>query len=271
MKDRSEACAQMPDPLFVLREPAIRSAMRKIQFEPNSQGLDIGCGNGNITRLLVESTFPRGQVIGVDISPEIVACASNTAEKAGLTNKLSYHVGDMRDLPFDDNSFDWVWSMDCVGYIPIEPLPVIKEAVRVIKPGGRIALLAWSSQQLLPGHPGLEAKLNATSSGIAPFTDKQKPEEHFLRALGWFQQLDLDAIRAQTVVSTVHAPLSYGIQEALRSLMEMRWTGVRQELNQLDWLDFQRLCMPDSPYYILNDPDYYGFFNNSLFQGQVPN
>ena len=103
----------------------------------------------------------------------------------------------MKDLPFDDDTFDWIWSMDCVGYAPVEPLPLIEELVRVTKPGGRIALLAWSSQQLLPGHPGLEAKLNATSAGIAPFSFEKKPEEHFLRALGWFQQLGLEALDAQ--------------------------------------------------------------------------
>jgi len=271
VNDHMEADTQKTDPTFVLREPTIRLAIRNLQFAPNSQGLDIGCGIGNITQLLAESTAPGGRVTGVDISPDMVAYARESAEKAGLAEELSFHPGDMKDLPFDDDTFDWAWSMDCVGYLPIEPLPLIKEAARVVKPGGRIALLAWSSQQLLPGHPGLEAKLNATTAGLAPFTDKQKPEEHFLRALGWFQQLGLEALNAQTFASTVHAPLCDEIKEALKSLIEMRWTGVCQELNQLDWYEFQRLCLPDSPEYIIHTPDYYGFFTYSLFQAKVPN
>ena len=169
-----EANNKKLDQTFVLREPAIRSAIRTLQFVPNSHGLDIGCGIGNITGLLAESIAPRGRVTGVDISPDMVACARDAAEKAGLTKQLSFHLGDMKDLPFDDDTFDWVWSMDCVGYAPIEPLPLIEELVRVTKPSGRIALLAWSSQQLLPGHPALEARLNATSVGIAPFTRREK-------------------------------------------------------------------------------------------------
>jgi demethylmenaquinone methyltransferase/2-methoxy-6-polyprenyl-1,4-benzoquinol methylase len=176
----------------------------------------------------------------------------------------------MKDLPFADDTFDWVWSMDCVGYAPIEPLPLIEELVRVTKPSGRIALLAWSSQQLLPGHPALEAQLNATSVGIAPFSQGKNPDKHFLRALGWLQQLGLESLNVQTFVSTVHAPLSDEIREALKSLFEMRWSGVRQELSQADWLEFQRLCRPDSSDYILNAPDYYGFYTYSLFQGKVP-
>ncbi|HUV25988.1 MAG TPA: methyltransferase domain-containing protein [Anaerolineales bacterium] len=260
----------MIDQTFVLREPAIRSAIRKLQFVPNSHGLDIGCGIGNITELLTESTAPRGHVTGVDISPDKVAYARDTAEKDGLTKQLSFRLADMNDLPYDDDTFDWVWSMDCVGYLPIEPLPLIEELVRVIKPGGRIALLAWSSQQLLPGHPALEAHLNATSVGIAPFSQGKIPNQHFLRALGWLQQLGLEALKAQTFVSTVHAPLSDDIREALKSLIEMRWPGVRQELSNDDWLEFQRLCRPDSSDFILNTPDYYGFYTYSLFQGKAP-
>jgi demethylmenaquinone methyltransferase/2-methoxy-6-polyprenyl-1,4-benzoquinol methylase len=258
------------DQTFVLREPAIRSAIRALQFAPNSHGLDIGCGIGKITELLAESIAPGGHVTGVDIAPAMIAYARDAAEKAGLSRQLSFHLGDMKDLPYDDDTFDWVWSMDCVGYAPIEPLPLIEELVRVTKPSGGIALLAWSSQQLLPGHPALEAQLNATSAGIAPFRQGKNPDQHFLRAIGWLQQLGLEAIQAQTVVSTVHAPLGNEIREALKSLIEMRWSGVRQELSQDDWLDFQRLCRPDSPDYILNTPDYYGFFTYSLFQGKVP-
>ncbi|MEJ2303365.1 MAG: hypothetical protein P8Y14_17710 [Anaerolineales bacterium] len=84
-------------------------------------------------------------------------------------------------------AFDWAWSVDCVGYAPIEPLPLVKELARVVKPGGRVAILAWSSEKLLPGYPVLEAHLNATSSGIAPFVRGKKPELHFTRALGWLR------------------------------------------------------------------------------------
>jgi ubiquinone/menaquinone biosynthesis C-methylase UbiE len=265
-----EANTKKLDQTYVLREPAIRSAIRTLQFVPNSHGLDIGCGNGKITGLLAESIAPGGRVTGVDISPDMVAYARDSAEKASLIEQVSFRQGDMRNLPFDNDTFDWVWSMDCVGYVPIEPLPLIEELVRVTKPGGRIALLAWSSQQLIPGHPALEAQLNATSAGIAPFSPGNNPDQHFLRALGWFQQLGLEALNAQTFASSVHAPLSDEIREAWQSLIEMRWPGVRQELSQADWVESQRLCRSDSSDYILNAPDYYGFYTYSLFQGKVP-
>lgn len=261
--------AEKLDQSFFLREPAIRSAIRALEFPPRSRGLDVGCGIGNITALLAESVDPEGHVTGVDISPKMIAHATAAAEKTELTGQLSFRQGDMRELPFDDDTFDWAWSMDCVGYAPLEPLPLIEELARVTKPGGRIAILAWSSQQLLPGYPDLEAKLNATSVGIAPFSFGKDPEKHFMRALGWFQQLGLELPAAQTFVGTVHAPLGDGLREAMLALIGMRWPGVEAELSPEDWTAFQRLFQPASPDFILDLPDYCAFYTYSMFQGTV--
>lgn len=255
---------------FALRESLMQDAIDAVQFAPGSQGLDIGCGTGNITSLLAESTAPAGHVTGVDIAPEMVAYATDATKKAGLSKQLSYREGDMNALPFDDNSFDWTWSVDCVGYAPVEPLLIIKELMRVVKPGGRITFMAWSSQQLLPGYPILEARLNATSSGIAPFIKGKSPEKHLFRALGWFNRLGLESPKARTFAGTAHAPLSDEHRSALISLIEMRWPGVEAELTREEKTDYQRLCDPESPDFILNLTDYYAFYTYSLFSGKVP-
>jgi demethylmenaquinone methyltransferase/2-methoxy-6-polyprenyl-1,4-benzoquinol methylase len=265
-----DSYAEKLDLSFALREPTMREAIRAMQFAPGSQGLDVGSGVGNITSLLVESVAPAGHVTGVDISQKMVAYATDAAKKAGLSKQLSYREGDMNNLPFDDNTFDWAWSVDCVGYAPVEPIPLIKELIRVVKPGGRVTFMAWSSQQLLPGYPTLEARLNATSMGIAPFVEGKSPQKHFFRALGWFRQLGLESPKAHTFVGTAHAPLSDELRSALLSLIEMRWPGVQSELNQDDWDKFQRLCQPESPDFVLKLSDYYAFFTYSMFEGKVP-
>ena len=262
--------AKKLDLSFALREPTMREAIRAVQFAPGSQGFDVGSGTGNITTVLAESISPTGHVTGVDISSEMVAYATEAAEKAGLSKQLSYREGDMHNLPFDDNTFDWTWSVDCVGYVPVEPLPIIKELMRVVKPGGRIIFMAWSSQQLLPGYPDFEARINATSMGIAPFIKGRDPENHLFRALGWFRQLGLEEPDAQTFVGTAHAPLSDDLRSALISLIGMRWLGVQAELTQDECEEFQRLCHPESPDFILDLPGYYAFFTYSMFACKVP-
>ena len=128
---------------------------------------------------------------GVDAAPYSFALIFHIAKA------LSVQVGDVANLPFDDNTFDWVWSVDCVGYAPWDTIKILKELLRVVNPGGIVAIAAWSSERLLPGYPRLEARLGATSAGIAPFAQGRDPSLHFNRGLGWFRQLGLEDIRAQ--------------------------------------------------------------------------
>jgi ubiquinone/menaquinone biosynthesis C-methylase UbiE len=252
-----------------LSEAVIPSAIQALQLPPGSRGLDAGCGIGLQALLLAEAVGPAGHVTGLDLSPQFLVHAREIAEKAGLSERISFQQGDVNRLPFDDDTFDWAWSANCVGYHPAEPLPLLRELARVVKPGGGVAIIAWSSQQLLPGYPALEAQLNATSSGIAPFVKGKRPESHFLRALGWFRDAGLKEPTAQTFVGDAHAPLSDDMRSALMALLEMRWPGVQSELSQDDWAEYQRLCQPESPDFILDLSDYYAFFTYSMFHGRV--
>jgi demethylmenaquinone methyltransferase/2-methoxy-6-polyprenyl-1,4-benzoquinol methylase len=253
-----------------LRAPILQAAIQVLDLPPGSEGLDVGCGIGSHTLLLAETVLPDGHVTGLDLSAEQIKHARKIAADSPMSKSVSFREGDMKAIPFADNSFDWIWSMDCVGYAPVEPAPVIKVLVRVVKPGGSIAILAWSSQQLLPGYPALEAKINGTSSGIAPFEEGKNRDTHFLRALGWFREVGLENTAAETMVRSVHAPFSAEVRLELQSLIEMRWPDIQSELNPGDWAEVQRICQPASADFILNLPDYYAFFTYSLFRGQVP-
>ena len=252
-----------------LQEPVIRSAIQALDLPPRSIGLDAGCGIGLQAMLLAEAVGPAGHVTGIDLSPEFIVYAKSIAENAGISEQISFQEGDVNNLPFDDGTFDWVWSANCAGYAPGEPLPLLKELARVVKPGGSVIILAWSSQQLLPGYPVLDARLNATSSGIAPFARGMRPELHFLRMPGWFRRAGMDEITARTFAGDVCAPLSGEIRSALTALIGMRWVDVQSELPEEDWAEFQRLCLPESPEFVLNLPDYYAFFTYSMFRGRL--
>jgi ubiquinone/menaquinone biosynthesis C-methylase UbiE len=252
-----------------LQEPVMRRAIHALNLPPGSRGLDVGCGIGLQVMLLAEAVESGGHVTGLDLSPEFLVYARDIAEKAGISEQVSFQEGDMNNLPFDDDTFDWVWSANCAGYAPGEPLPLLKELVRVVKPGGSVIILAWSSQQLLPGYPVLEAHLNATSSGIAPFVEGAAPELHFPRMMGWFRRAGMEEVTARTFVGDVYAPLSGEMRSALAALIEMRWVDVEAELSEGDQAEFQRLCLAESPEFILDLADYYAFFTYSMFRGWV--
>ena len=81
-----------------------------------------------------------------------------------------------------------------------------------------------------------------------------------MRALAWFRDAGLEEPTA---------PLSDDIRNALMSLFQMLWVEPQSEGTQEDWAEYQRLCQPESPDFILNIPDYYAFFTYSMFHGKV--
>jgi demethylmenaquinone methyltransferase/2-methoxy-6-polyprenyl-1,4-benzoquinol methylase len=252
-----------------LREPVLRQVIRSLCLPPGSRGLDIGCGIGSQALLLADAVGADGQVSGVDIAPELVAYGNEAIRQAGYGRRVSLHKGDASHLPFEDHSLDWAWSADCVGYPMGELDPFLKEMIRVVKPGGSVFLLAWSSQQLLPGYPFLEARLNATCSAYLPYLKDQDSRLHFMRALQSFQRLGLAQVQARTFVRDIQAPLSSGERAALVSLFDMVWGQPQPDVSGEDWREFQRLCQPGSPDFIVDLPEYYAFFTYTLFQAGV--
>ncbi len=93
----------------------------------------------------------------------------------------------MKEIP--DDYFDMVLADPPYGttqckWDSVIPLELMwKQLKRVIKPGGVLAIIAWSSERLLPDYPMLEAKLSATTPGISPFSNEMEPSRHFPRAL----------------------------------------------------------------------------------------
>jgi demethylmenaquinone methyltransferase/2-methoxy-6-polyprenyl-1,4-benzoquinol methylase len=219
--------------------------------------------------LLLESIGRDGYVTGLDVLPELLAYGEDFINKAGLSTQITFRQGDVSDLPFDEDSFDWVWSADCIGYPAGNVKPVLQELKRVVKPGGSIILLGWTSQQVLPGYPLLEACLNATCSAYLPFTKDQPPTSNFMRLTDAFQNAGIQNIQAQTFVGDVRSPLGEQQCIALASLFKMLWGTPQPEASQEDFKEFQRLCDPASSDFILDVPGYYAFFTYSMFRGRV--
>jgi demethylmenaquinone methyltransferase/2-methoxy-6-polyprenyl-1,4-benzoquinol methylase len=252
-----------------LRAPLLRSVIQSLQLPQGSRGLDAGCGIGLQCQLLIEAVGTDGHIVGLDILPELLAYGTQMVEQAGLAGPIMFRQGNVSQLPFGEDSFDWAWSADCIGYPAADLSPLLEELIRVVKPGGGIFILGWSSQQFLPGHPLLEARLNGTCSGYLPYLKDKRPEQNFMRSLGTFRKSGLEEIKAQTFVADVCSPLKSEEKTALTSLFEMLWGTRQPEVSEEDWKEYQRLCSPRSPDFILHLPDYYGFFTYTVISGQI--
>jgi SAM-dependent methyltransferase len=109
--------------------------------------LDCGCGPGSITLGIAECVAP-GQVIGIDAGPTQIELA--TARCTGIPN-VSFMVGDCCRLPFDDNTFDRVFSHALLEHLA-EPNRAVGEMWRVLKPGGVVGVCSpdWGGFILSP-------------------------------------------------------------------------------------------------------------------------
>jgi demethylmenaquinone methyltransferase/2-methoxy-6-polyprenyl-1,4-benzoquinol methylase len=276
--DETDAYARRMETLDALRARAMGAAIEALcrpegPISTGSRGLDVGCGIGLQALLLARAA---GHVTGLDREPAFLARARAAAGRAGLADRCTFRQGDLRALPYDDGTFDWLWCADALwpgpeelGYPVQDPVPVVREFARVVRPGGIVALVYWSAQKLLPGHPLLEARLSATSVPVAPFREGMPPEAHMLRALGWLRAAGLSACTARTFVAQVQAPLGDALRDALAAAMDMFWGQAEPEVSAEDWARFQRLCRPDSAECVLHLPDYCGFITYTLFYGEV--
>jgi ubiquinone/menaquinone biosynthesis C-methylase UbiE len=251
-----------------VQEPLVSQVVQAIELPTGSCGLDAGCGVGLQVPPLAEAVGAGGHITGLDISGEFLAEAEKNVANWGLARRVTLVQGDIYDLPFEDQRFDWIWSASCACYSMSRPLQLLQGFRRILKPGGLLVILIWSSQQLLPGYPRLEALLNATAPGIAPFKKHKAPAYHFLRLLGWLKKAGFGDASVQPFSGGVYAPLDEKMRDALLALVQMRWPGAEKELNREDRLLYHRITDPSSPEFILDQPDYYAFYTYSLFRAR---
>jgi len=117
----------------------LREYLDAMDIDSASTVLDMGCGTGVAARTIARRANFSGRVTGIDLSPYLVGAAKRLVEEEGLGRRVEFHSGDTRDLDIPDGTFDAVVAHTLVSHVE-EPLTVLKEAARVVKPGEQIAV-----------------------------------------------------------------------------------------------------------------------------------
>jgi SAM-dependent methyltransferase len=133
-----------------------RLALEMLSISPGERVLDLACGPGNFTRDFALASGD-GLVVGLDSSETMLAVAVRDTPMANV----AYVRGDARDLPFRDGCFDAVCCFAAL-YLIEEPMRALAEIVRVLAPGGRLAVMSSCNRGQLP-----TAAANAVVQGLS--------------------------------------------------------------------------------------------------------
>jgi demethylmenaquinone methyltransferase/2-methoxy-6-polyprenyl-1,4-benzoquinol methylase len=112
--------------------------VERIEADPNATVLDVACGTAAVSIELVRRYGCR--VVGVDQSAEMLAAGRERIDAAGLGERIDLEKGRAEHLPFEDASFEALTFTYLLRYVD-DPAATMKELARVVRPGGRIAML----------------------------------------------------------------------------------------------------------------------------------
>ncbi|NET57740.1 MAG: methyltransferase domain-containing protein [Symploca sp. SIO2E6] len=108
--------------------------------EQAEQILDVGCGIGGSSLYLAQKF--NANATGITLSPVQASRATERAQEAGLASRVQFQVADALKMPFADESFDFVWSLESGEHMP-DKEQFIRECYRVLKVGGTFLMATW--------------------------------------------------------------------------------------------------------------------------------
>jgi ubiquinone/menaquinone biosynthesis C-methylase UbiE len=125
---------------------ATREHIEHAGIEPGTHVLDLGCGIGGSSRVIATACDCR--VTGIDLTQEFIDVAGELTSRCGLADRIAFRQGDALHMPFENSSFDHVWSHNVTMNIE-DKAGLAVEIARVLKSGGR-----YSSSEFVRGAAG---------------------------------------------------------------------------------------------------------------------
>lgn len=166
-----------------MEREAVTRALERVRLRPDERVLEVAVGTAAAFARLGRRVGAKGQLVGVDLSPGMLAATRRRLPQARLVQ------ADARALPFPADSFDLLWSSYLLDLIPTaEMTPVLEEFRRVLKPGGQLLLVNLSKNG--PGLTRWERIYRLTPSFLVPWVFagcRPVEAEPFVRAAGFVE------------------------------------------------------------------------------------
>jgi ubiquinone/menaquinone biosynthesis C-methylase UbiE len=124
---------------------ATEAILEVAQLQPGMEVLDLASGVGDPALAIAKAVGPSGKVIASDLGPGMISLAEEIAQTKGLKN-IQFRIANAEALPFANESFDVVTCRFGVMLFP-DPVAALNECRRVLRRGGRVALVAWGAKE----------------------------------------------------------------------------------------------------------------------------
>ena len=135
--------------------------LRETGFE-KARILDAGCGAGDVLIELARAC-PEAKMVGIDLSEPLLDVARAAAQSAGVAERVSFETGNVQAMPFEDDSFDVVVSLNMLHYVE-DPVAMLNEIERVLAPHGVLGLGALKRSWLAPLMPAMKMAYTAAEA-----------------------------------------------------------------------------------------------------------
>jgi len=189
------------DEFHIRGDTATKELISLANFTSDMHILDVGCGIGGSTRRLAHETGCR--VTGIDLSDVYIDTANRLTELLNMQDRVDFHAASALDLPFDDNAFDGVWSIQMNMNVK-DKLGWMQETLRVLKPGGRAVLYEVCAGPNTPQHFPVPWAQDSSMSFLIPSQDfREVIEEAGFTISTWVDKTDL----AQRAFANVQKPV----------------------------------------------------------------
>ena len=167
------------------------------QLKSGETVLDLGSGGGIDVLLSARRVGPTGKAYGLDMTDEMLALANENKRKAGIDN-VEFLKGEIESIPLPDNSVDVIIS-NCVINLSADKSKVLREAFRVLKPGGRFAVSDVVTRGEI--HPEIRQSVLAWVGCVAGALEENEYRAK-LSAAG-FEQVDIEPTRVYRAEDTL--------------------------------------------------------------------
>lgn len=262
-------------------EPAVRAAVAAIGLRQGWRVLDAGCGPGGVLPTLYAGVAPTGTVIGVDSSGVHVERARQLAREYGLQDAVRVEVVDLRDdLPVEPGSCDAVWIADVLYPDTVgDSMAVVARLGRVLKPGGVMAVFYgnWLRPMYLPGYARLEHLICAARETMYARERVWQGPTHPERALAWLEHAGLTSCSVEVFPVVHRQPLPDAVRQYITDAIlghhyaqAVAACGMDVGMTPEDEEAWRVLSSPQSPEFVLDQPDYYCVGCAILALGQRP-